>query len=101
MPEDAAVVLVALLGHHVDAQERHPRVLAVARTLRPPVVSALHHSREVGRRLHLDRHQPRAARRRHRRREHLGQTTAAPDGQRLVGKEGALLPLVELGMRRL
>ena len=31
--EDATVVLVALLGHHVDAQERHPRVLAVPRAL--------------------------------------------------------------------
>ena len=36
--EDAAVVVVALTGHHVHAQERHPRVLAVARALRPPVV---------------------------------------------------------------
>ena len=102
--EDAAVVLVALLGHHVDAQQRHPRVLAVPGALRPPVVPALHHAREVGRRLHLDRHQPRAARRRHGRREHLRQTSpAAPDGggQRLVGEQGALLPLIKLGMRRL
>ena len=64
-------------------------------------VPALHDAGKVCGRLHLDGHQPRAARRRHRRREHL-RKAAADCRERLVGVEGVVLPpLVELRQRRL
>ena len=62
-------------------------------------VPALHDAGKVCGRLHLDGHQPRAARRRHRRREHLRKAAAATaERERLVGVEGVVFPpLVQLG----
>lgn len=67
--EDSAIFGVLGLSQHIDSQVCNARIFAVARALGFPVISTLHHSKEIVQSFHLDGHHSSPAGRRNNRRK--------------------------------